>query len=696
MILEIRAMSKQDQIERERGLALVAVLLIMSLMLMLAMAVTFTAVSDHAITNNFKNTTSGFYAAEAGINNLHRIIRSEEFILSSLPSPPRVRIGQPTLNAQDFVTVSERLLQIAEYLPNDSAYHTRAKITEVQIPYPADDNNPSHVGRRVTFINPTRPALGQLEPYSVKYRIESIGEGIAGLNGTVTLVEEGVINFTLLASIRSGGVRVGSFAEFALYLDKFDPYNPEGPFIYQGFGPGDAFSGRVHTNERFGFWTAANGADAPVFRGRVTQSYKDASYYRHGGGPPPPPVDADSAIVGGVLVAPKFLAGFERGVPPIPPATDSFNQARAVLDGGYTLSNAPPTSAELNKSLRAADQLDKPLAAPKNPDSTEPELPPGIYLPSDGQGLTGSGIYVMGDADQITLSADPATNRQIIRIKQGLRTVTITIDIDAGTTTIDYGRGSRTLSGIPMDRSMVAGGNRPGASLYVRGNIKSLSGPGRDADGQPLPAIDSSFSITITAGAFRTNNDRRPVEGGNITITGDLTYETPVVDAAGNPINQKATNMLGIYASGGNIEIPIDGRAPDNLTVHASMAAFQLRDSQGNLVTGPDGRSYGGRIRSDLRGWERAPNRGRFTLVGGMQASIYDNFGVYDGIMHGYTYQGVWDARYDRNIGPPFYPGYVVDLGDPEGEASVKTVMNAHQILSYRRIYYGSVSSEHQ
>src|ERR1700704_1640795 len=82
----------------EQGMALISVMLIMSLMLMLAMAVTFTSLSDKAITSNFKNLTSGFYAAEAGVNNLHRLLRNERFVMASLPNPPQVNPGRATLN----------------------------------------------------------------------------------------------------------------------------------------------------------------------------------------------------------------------------------------------------------------------------------------------------------------------------------------------------------------------------------------------------------------------------------------------------------------------------------------------------------------------------------------------------------------------------------------------------------------------
>src|SRR5437016_3709364 len=212
------------QADDERGMALIGVMLIMSLMLMLALAVTFTALSDKSITSNFKNLTSGFYAAEAGVSNLHRLLRNDKFVMGSLPDPPRISVGQPTLNASAIITAAEQAFNTTESFPNNSAYKTRIKITDIQVPYSAGDNDPSHTGSRVKFINPLYPRLGQVEPYSVSYQLESVGEGISGLNGAVTLVEEGVVNFNLLVKADGGTLRVGSFAEFALFTDKFDPY----------------------------------------------------------------------------------------------------------------------------------------------------------------------------------------------------------------------------------------------------------------------------------------------------------------------------------------------------------------------------------------------------------------------------------------------------------------------------------------
>jgi hypothetical protein len=75
----------------------------------------------------------------------------------------------------------------------------------------------------------------------------------------------------------------------------------------------------------------------------------------------------------------------------------------------------------------------------------------------------------------------------------------VVIDIDAGTTTIDGGNGTRTLRGIPLDRSLAKTDSRSAASVYVYGDVNALHGPGRDSHGQPIPAIDSNFAVTVTA-----------------------------------------------------------------------------------------------------------------------------------------------------------------------------------------------------
>ena len=161
------------------------------------------------------------------------------------------------------------------------------------MPFPAGDNNPAHVGSRVKPVNPAYPPTrsGQSHMRS-STRLNQSGEGISGLNGMVTLVEEGVINFKLLVKSDGGGLRVGSFSEYAMFLDKFDPYNPEGPFIYQGLGRATGLLGASTPISVLDFGALQAVRTPQVFRGHVSQSYQSASFYRYGAGEPPAPVDA--------------------------------------------------------------------------------------------------------------------------------------------------------------------------------------------------------------------------------------------------------------------------------------------------------------------------------------------------------------------------------------------------------------------
>src|SRR5262249_58037525 len=105
------------------------------------------------------------------------------------------------------------------------------------------------------------------------------------------------------------------------------------------------------------------------------------------------------------------LAWCDRGVAPMPPTGNAFDQARAVRDGGAQLAAGAPTDGELHTYLRSVANMNETLPEPKDPTSTTPTLAPGVYLPTDGETLTGSGLYIMGDASDIQLSADPSGNR---------------------------------------------------------------------------------------------------------------------------------------------------------------------------------------------------------------------------------------------------------------------------------------------
>ncbi|HUK91848.1 MAG TPA: hypothetical protein VLZ81_15710, partial [Blastocatellia bacterium] len=80
-------------------------------------------------------------------------------------------------------------------------------------------------------------------------------------------------------------------------------------------------------------------------------------------------------------------------------------------------------------------------------------------------------------------------------------------------------------------------------------------------------------------------------------------------------------------------------------------------------------------------------------VVGGIQSSNYGNFGVYNGSMHGYSYQGLWDSRYNKSMSPPFYPGYAVTVSGPVGTPTVTIQQDVPTVVSYQRIYNGRVTA---
>lgn len=190
--------------------------------------------------------------------------------------------------------------------------------------------------------------------------------------------------------------------------------------------------------------------------------------------------------------------------------------------------------------------------------------------------------------------------------------------------------------------------------IYVDGKIERLTGPQRNpaasTQGETAgPAIAKFSEITIAA-------------SDDIRISGDLKYEQPphtgiaVRNADGTitrptNINAGATNVLGVFTSGGDILIGNgygDNRdAPNNVMVHASLMAMK-----GTLP-------LEGQIR--VENFNGGSCRGKFQLIGGMIQTTRGPFGTFSvaagnacqtGFERTYTY----DQRFLFGIAPPFFP----------------------------------------
>jgi hypothetical protein len=115
-----------------------------------------------------------------------------------------------------------------------------------------------------------------------------------------------------------------------------------------------------------------------------------------------------------------------------------------------------------------------------------------------------------------------------------------------------------------------------GCLVYVNGNISSntgsstptgLSGPSSGA------AIQNGSAVTV-------------VSTGTIDITGSITYSTEPVSltTADTPVSPAPTNVLGIYTSGGNVELkpPTD---VSTMEIDASLAEMASGASYGMTAT---------------------------------------------------------------------------------------------------------------
>jgi hypothetical protein len=110
---------------------------------------------------------------------------------------------------------------------------------------------------------------------------------------------------------------------------------------------------------------------------------------------------------------------------------------------------------------------------------------------------------------------------------------------------------------------------KPGASLFVNGNISSLHGPAGVGSGSSRttgPAIADKTGVTITS-------------TGDITITGDLKYQQTVVNTDGTLATNgmSATNVLGIFTNSGRVNLTPSSTYTTqnyNLTLDAAIATF--------------------------------------------------------------------------------------------------------------------------
>ncbi len=277
----------------------------------------------------------------------------------------------------------------------------------------------------------------------------------------------------------------------------------------------------------------------------------------------------------------------------------------------------------------------------------------GIYVAtSDWSNVTGSGIYVKGDADDIQLIAD-TNGDQVYVIKQGSTTTTVRTSYTNNTTTVTQGSSTKTLNGVFKDKSDPLN-IKNGTMLFVDGNIKSLRG-GKDSTNNKA-AVASASRITIAGQR-------------NIYVEGDLKYASPVANSDGTPVSGigSINNVLGIFTNDGNVYLSPNstyvGGSGLSLEMNAAVVAF-------NTKTSNDGGAIEGSITYDAANASPGSSD-RWRLVGSRVQSKINSIG--------YTYRDIYfDARFSGGtFAPPFFPGT-----DYEYAPSVPTTLTINSIAT--------------
>ncbi len=587
--------------ERNRGVALVTSLLLLSLFTVMTLSMVIATTSDTLIDGYYRNARGSFYAADSGINAARQALLNQ-VAANALPSTYTPSSGSPVMTSPATLLghITSSTTGFGSY---NSILGSSSSTSGASWPGTFElDTTKTTFGYATPACTPapqcsngsTTPVTAAT-PYQYFYAYHLVADGQSRSGETNVVEEYGTITYTI--NMNPSTSTTTSFAAYGTLLDKYALCNAGGgPFV-----PG-TMSGKVFSNQGWNFGDAtANGSSTKyVFTGNVGAVDSQVGYYYGAGSGTCDLSSSTSDTHSGVTINPTFSGGLSLGQSAIALPANSYNQLSAVLDG---LGDCPPAPASCSAPAQAAMAvLQNAHGTPYPASGSTPST--GVYMPYTVVGgvktlnSNAGGIYVQGNASQILMSTSTVTvsgsphTEQLIQISQGSTTTTVTLDLTGGTTRMTDNSGNDTgiMSGLPTDLN-----NSPateGCLVYVTGNISSntssstptgLSGPSSGA------AVANGSAITI-------------VSGGTIDITGNITYATEPVSltTADTPVSPAPTNVLGIYTSGGNVEL----KPPSNVAtmeIDASIATMATGQSYGitavwNTITNVN--IVGGRVQN--------------------------------------------------------------------------------------------------
>lgn len=571
----------------DRGVALVMTLLLLSLLMVMTLSMVIAMTSDTLIDAYYRNARGSFYAADSGINAARATMISD-IQNGALPSGYTPANGAPGMLTPSITNVTSSASGFGAYNSmlggsTSSSYSSWPGTFQVS----SATLGPQTVTYNGSTVNNCTPIPACLPTstaaitaattytYYYNYSITANGQSRGGEVNTIT--ETGVIAFPVKMNPSTT-----TTTSFAAYGTLFDQY----ALCSASFVPG-MMSGKFFSNQSWNFGSSGVvGATKYVFTGDVGAVNNDVGYIYSDG-----TCDQNNKTTDthkGVTVDPTFSGGLTLGQQAIPLPANSYNHLSAVLDG---LGDCPPAPASCSAPSNAQ------MAVLTNAAGTSwsSSATTGVFMPYT---ITGSGssrtktlnsnaggIYVQGTANSVTLAASTATvsgathNLQVITIEQGSGgsavTTTVTLDLTGGTTTISDSKGNSTgaMAGLPENLN-----NSPASEaclVYVNGNISS----------NPSANAPTGLSGPSSGAAIQNGSAVLVASTGTISITGSLTYSTEPVtlNSSDSPVSPVPTNVLGIYTSGGNVQL----QPPSNVSsmeIDASLAEMASGQSYGMIA----------------------------------------------------------------------------------------------------------------
>lgn len=638
-----------------KGAALVITLILLLLLSAGAVAIVLLVSSDSMINGYYRNYRGSFYAADSGINVAVESIKNS-VLTTATPNgtngaPPLSAGGAAmpaTTNTFTNAGVSASSFLSAAYAKYQDNYYsvgdTGSWNGQFEI-IPNPDGNPLIGQVQFAVTNAAGDADSCWPPsqatcfngkstvtndhdytWTYEYPYEITVKGQSSGTEAEEITERGMITYTNTSGT-IGAATPPNFAQWAAFITNYAP-------CLGALVPG-YMTGPFFTNGQWGFGNFSN--PGYTFTGSVGQAGGNASWFPSGGGC----VNSPTAPAG--MKAPNFQAGFQTGQAAISAPVNSYSQEQAVLDakGAPPCAAAPcaadpaPTNAQMNQVLKT-------VSGTPYPSSGSPSS--GVYVPwysnngvatfGSSGGATGGtnpagGFYVAGNA-AVTLSAttggDGTSNpTQTYKITQGSTTTTIVVDTTANTTSVTSGSSKLTLQGVPEQLDPTTGqqitqndpsGNAVNPTLvYVSGTITGLQG-----------TVQNNTGLTIAA-------------GGNVDITGNVTYAQEPVSVPADTLNTSTNaGVLGVYTATGNIVLssPYSNK---NLEVDGSLAAI------------------GGSCANNSCGFTVSGSINTFNNVGGqIQTNIFA------------ANMSAENTYYDQRFGsmaPPWFPTAVPQAGAP-------------------------------